>query len=250
MSPEKIKIHRLFLLIIVLSVIFCCNSAQAKERIKVLKFKAQQYYWGREVPQSLEKAFQLYMEAARRGDTEAQYIVGGMYFRGLGTEKNFSKAFEYLYGAAKLGESTPQSQKLLGEFFLIGHTTPQNYKKAIKWYEKASENGDRNAQAELGYFYYSGRGVEQDLKKSFFWFERAAYQNLPAAQYSLGIMWYSGYGVNTVDPITSYAWLNIAAANNYPNATIARDIIAQSLNVEEIEKAQEMASLLHNKIKK
>ncbi len=222
---------------------------RADSRSQYLKQEGMKYYWGRGVPRNLDKAFELYLEAAGRGDREAQYIAGGMYFRGMGIERNFLKAFQFLHGAAIQGKSTPESQKLLGEFFLTGHTVPQNYKEAVKWYEMAAENGDREAQSELGFLYFVGRGVGQDFNKAFYWFEKAAYQGLAVAQYSLGIMWYSGNGVKEADPVTAYAWLSVAAANNHQDAGVARELIASSLAREELNQAQQMATSLHKKSK-
>ncbi len=238
------------LLILVYSLPVANGQVQANPRTQYLKQEGFKNYWGRGIPRNLEKAFGFYLEAAMRGDREAQYIVGGMYFRGMGTERNLNKAFQFLHGAAMQGKSTPESQKLLGEFFLTGHTVPQNYENALKWYKMAAENGDRDAQSELGYLYYSGRGVTQDLEQAFTWFEKAAYQGLAVAQYSLGIMWYSGNGVEDADPVTSYAWLSVAASNNHPDATVARNFVKASLTGEELKKAQNMATNLHDITKK
>ncbi len=241
----------LFLLLaFFLCVVFRPDTLKADSRTRYLKQEGQKYYWGREVPRNLNKAFQLYLEAARRGDREAQYIAGGMYFRGMGTERNYARAFQLLYGAALKGKSTPESQKLLGEFFLIGHTVPQNYREALKWYKQASENGDREAQSELGYLYFAGRGIEQDFKKAFFWTEKAARQGLAVAQYSLGIMWYSGNGVEDADLINAYAWLSVAAANNHSDAIVAQNFLKSSLSREELVQAQNKATYLSNKSQK
>ncbi len=232
------------------SVLVTCAQAQTDPRTQYLKQQGMKYYWGRGVPRDLEKSFSLYFEAANRGDKQAQYIVGGMYFRGMGIERNFPKAFQYLHGAAMKGKSTPESQKLLGEFFLTGHIVPQNYEEAVKWYKLAAENGNRDAQSELAFLYFTGKGVEQDFEKAFIWFEKAAYQGLAAAQYSTGIMWYSGNGVEKPDPVLSYAWLSVAVANNHPDASVARNLVETSLTREELNKAQNIATQLHQNSKK
>ncbi len=241
----------LFLLLAMFLCVFLRpDDLWADSRTRYLKQEGQKYYWGREVTRNLNKAFQLYLEAAKRGDREAQYIAGGMYFRGMGTEPNYARAFQLLHGAALKGKSTPESQKLLGEFFLIGHTVPQNYEEALKWYKKAANNGDREAQSELGYLYFAGRGIEQNFKKAFFWTEKAARQGLAVAQYSLGIMWYSGNGVDDADLINAYAWLSVAAANNYPDAIVVQNFLKTSLNREELVQAQNKATYLSNKSQK
>ncbi len=232
-----------------LAVLFI-STAQAKKDpyTESLKFNAQKYYWGNEVRQNLPKSFSLYLQAAQKGDTEAQFIVGGMYFKGVGTEKNPKEAFKWLYKAAVNGESTPQSQKILGQAFLLGNGVPQNYTKSIQWYEKASENGDHDAQNELAFLYYVGKGVEQDFTASFKWFEKAAKGGLAVAQYNVGIMWYTGNGVEKPDMIQAYTWLSLAAANGHQDASAASKYIETVLNASELKQGQQQAVVLYDQI--
>jgi uncharacterized protein len=223
-------------------------SAQQDSSTVSLKFEAQRYYWGKEVRQNLPQAFTLYLEAARRGDTEAQYIVGGMYFKGIGTERNPKEAFKWLYKAAESGRSTPQSQKILGQDFLVGEVVPRNYSQSVQWYKLAAENGDHDAQNELAFLYYTGKGVEQDFQTSFKWFEKAAKGGLAIAQYNVGIMWYTGDGVDKQDLITAYSWLSLAAANGYGDANQASHYIETLLDPSELKEAQKKATSLYKQI--
>jgi len=222
--------------------------AQQSSYTESLKFEAQKYYWGGKVRQNLPKAFALYLEAARRGDTEAQYIVGGMYFKGIGTERDPKEAFKWLYKAAEKGKSTPQSQKILGQDFLIGRVVPRNYSQSVQWYKLAAENGDHDAQNELAFLYYVGRGVQQDFKTAYNWFERAAKGGLAIAQYNVGIMWYTGNGVEKPDLIAAYSWLSLAAANGYADATPASKYIETLLDTSELKEAQHKATVLYKQI--
>jgi uncharacterized protein len=223
-------------------------QAVSNPSLETLKFTAQKYYWGKEVRQNLPKALALYLMAAERGDTEAQFIVGGMYFQGIGTEKNQKEAFKWLYKAAKNGESTPQSQKILGQAFLLGNVVPQNYTESIQWYQRASENGDHDAQNELAFLYYVGRGVQQNFDTSFKWFEKAAQGGLAVAQYNVGIMWYTGNGVEKPDLIQAYTWLSLAAANGHQDASAASKYIETILSASELKEAQHQATLLYDQI--
>ncbi len=222
--------------------------AQQDIGIATLKFEAQQYYWGKEVRQDLPKAFALYLKAARLGDTEAQYIVGGMYSKGIGTKRNQREAFRWLYKAAQQGKSTSQSQKILGQDFLVGNVVPRNYTQSAEWYKMAAEHGDRDAQNELAFLYYIGRGVEQNFKTSFKWFEKAARRGLPIAQYNVGIMWYTGNGVEKQDLIAAYSWLSLASSNGYTDAGSAAKYIETLLDQSELKEAQQRATLLYNQI--
>ncbi|MDP7428471.1 MAG: tetratricopeptide repeat protein [Alphaproteobacteria bacterium] len=47
---------------------------------------------------------------------------------------------------------------------------------AVKWYSKAVEQGDDDAQARLGLMYESGTGVEKNLEKAKRWYGLSAEQ--------------------------------------------------------------------------
>lgn len=213
-----------------------------------LKFSAQRYYWGRDGRPDYAKALALYLEAAKLGDAEAQFIAGGMYFLGRGTTKNPKEAFRLLYQAARSGKSSPESQKILAQFFLVGQTAPKNYPEAVRWYERSAKNGDTDSQNELAFLYFVGHGVKQDSVKAFELFSQAAHAGLAIAQYNVGIMWYTGNGVEKVDLPTSYAWLNLAAANGYRDAEAARSFLETVLNEEELARAQTLSGDLFRQI--
>ena len=77
---------------------------------------------------NLETALKVWMEAAQRGDAEAQVTVGEIYERGLGTEPN--------------------------------------YEAAVIWYQKAADQGNSRGLFNLGTLYETGRGVEADRLKA------------------------------------------------------------------------------------
>ena len=222
----------------------------AQQTASSLKYEAQKLYWGRGVKKDYSKALALYEKAAAMGDSEANYIAGGMYYKGLGAFKNYFKAFTYLDYAAKNGKSSPESNRALAEFYILGDVVPQNYQKAVRWYKDSAESGDSQAQLELGFLYFVGRGVEQDFKKSFKWFEKAAHNNYNMAQYNMGMMWYTGNGTDISDVIKAYAWFSIAATNNYPDAATARDYLKSIMSKEEIDDAQKFAARLFEEIRR
>ena len=216
--------------------------------ISQLKNTAQRYYWGRDGNRDFAKALSLYLEAARLGDAEAQFIAGGMYFRGRGTERNPKEAFRLLYQAALNGKSSPESQKILAQSFIVGQTVPKNYPEAVRWYKQSAKNGDKDAQNELGFLYFVGHGVPQDPAKAFEYFSQAANSGLAITQYNLGIMWYTGNGVDQVDLPMSYVWLNMAASNGYQDAEAARSFLETVLTSEELARAQKISGDLFRQI--
>jgi TPR repeat protein len=225
--------------------LMCFWESAAKEPGGSLKARARSYYYGKGAPQDYSKALSLYRQAAQAGDPEAQYIAGGMYFKGMGTPVDYTSAFELLYKAALSGKSTVESQRILGQSFLLGRGVPKNFAEARHWYNLAAAEGDREAQNELAFMYFVGNGVEQDYEQAYEWFQKAARGGLPVAQYNVGIMLYSGNGVPESDLVGAYAWFSLAASNGHAPAGPAQQSLESILSKEQLEKAQMQARDLY-----
>jgi TPR repeat protein len=228
----------LIVLLITISPTVCALGA---ESVATLKNQAKNFYFGLRGEQNYNKALKLYLKAAGQGDAEAQYIAGGMYYRGFGTAKDIKKGTELLLAAAQHGVENPDSNLLLGQAFFLGSVLPRNYDKALQWYTKAADGGNAEAQNELGFIYYSGKGVTRDLAKGAAYFVKAAQLNLPIAQYNAGLVYFSGNGVESVDLAKAYGWMSLASANGYAPASSARDYIEPMLTTDELRQAQNFA---------
>jgi len=68
---------------------------------------------------------------------------------------------------------------------------------APKWYQKAAEQGNADAQLMLGVMYRNGRGVLQSEAKAAQWFQKAAEQGNADAQLMLGVMHLIGQALNS-----------------------------------------------------
>jgi hypothetical protein len=82
-----------------------------------------------------QTALKEFERLAEEGDTDAQYQLAIMYYRGEGV--------------------------------------PQDYGKARMWYRRAADRGDADAQLNLGLMYAQGVGVAQNFVEAFKWFELA-----------------------------------------------------------------------------
>ena len=102
---------------------------------------------------------------AAKGNKEAQYNLGGMYYYGLGLEKDYAEAFKWYQKAAKKGH--PEAQQALGYMYETGEGITQNYQEAIKWYRKSAAQKNVSAQCNLGLIYEEGNGVPQNYKEAF-----------------------------------------------------------------------------------
>ena len=54
-----------------------------------------------------------------------------------------------------------------------GEGVRQDKSEAVRWYRKAAEQGNANAQCNLGMAYQSGEGVRQDYEEARKWYRRA-----------------------------------------------------------------------------
>lgn len=237
--------------VLFLCSLLCFVSANAAEVSAVdrLKVEAFRYYTGTGTRVNYAKALTLYKKAAILGDAEAQFILGGMLFRGLGTDSNEKEAFKWFLKAAEQGKSTPRSQAILGAMYLRGVGVPQNYKEALHWHTMGAEGGDSQSLNELAYMYYNGLGTKQDFEKAAQWYHDAALEGDAQAQYNLGLMYSTGTGLEQ-DRTMAYAWYSVAAGNGNTTATAARNSLMPLLSWEELNASQEKAMQLYKEIER
>ena len=81
-------------------------------------------------------ALKEFLPLAEGGDVTAQFIIGRMYYEGLGVI--------------------------------------QNYVEALKWYRLAAGQGDAMVQGNIGVMYYEGEGVKQNNEIAHMWFNIAS----------------------------------------------------------------------------
>jgi len=124
------------------------------------------------------------------GNAEAENYLGMLYLKGIGVQKDPSKAFSYFSKAAD--KAYPKAQYNLGRLYKYGIGCTIDFTKAMDWFVIATENGNQRAAYSLGYMYYKGFGVAQSYKEAVYWFERS---EDPMAKHFLGLCYYLGYGV-------------------------------------------------------
>lgn len=73
----------------------------------------------------------------------------------------------------------------LGFCYQYGKGVDQEHKEAVKWFTRASKQGNIEAQYNLGHFYFYGCGVEKNQAEAVRWFRKAAEQGLAIAQMNL-----------------------------------------------------------------
>ena len=121
----------------------------------------------------------------------------GRYYDLNKVNKNYEEAVKWYEKAAEQGY--PMAQVNLGLMYDDGRGVEQNYEKALELYRKAAEQGHITAQNIIGNMYENGRGVEQNYEEAAKWYRKAAEQGNSAAQNNLGLMYYYGKGVEEDD---------------------------------------------------
>jgi hypothetical protein len=108
----------------------------------------------------------------------------------------------------------------------------------VRWYRKAADQGNANAQYNLGVAYDNGEGVLKDEAEAVRWYRKAAEQGNSLAQYNLAGAYINGEGVPK-NEAEAYFWLNLGAAALDEKARSARDQIGEKLTREKRLEVQE-----------
>lgn len=101
------------------------NTASAAQ---ALAEQAENYLRGRGVKRDMQKAVELYQQAAEQGNLKAQLDLAQMYSKGVGV--------------------------------------PVDFRKSAKWYQKAYAQGSLEAQTSIGVLYMNGFGLPMDYAKA------------------------------------------------------------------------------------
>jgi TPR repeat protein len=119
------------------------------------------------------------------------------YYHDLGVKsyhsKDYSEAAKWFLKAAEQGDADAQYNLAL--MYENGEGVKKDYKEAVRWYTKAAEQGYASAQYMLGYMYCNGLGVK-DYSEALKWYRKAAEQGDADAQGNLGWMYANGLGVS------------------------------------------------------
>lgn len=125
------------------------------------------------------------------GDIE--YNIGLMYQQGKFVSQNNGETAKWFYRAAE--HNNPDAQNDLGVLYHDGKGVAQNDAEAVKWYLKSAKQGNVMAQNNLGYVYRMGEGVTKNGTEAIKWIQKAANQGSVQAQYNLGLAYHIGMGV-------------------------------------------------------
>jgi TPR repeat protein len=141
-----------------------------------------------------------------------------MYANGQGVGRDYKAAVRWFQKAAEQGNA--DAQIMLGNLYGNGRGVPLDYEAAVSWWRKAAEQGDASAQDALGSMYGNGQGVPLDYEAALSWYRKAAEQGNASAQYALGSMYGNGQGV-PLDYKAAASWYWKAADQGNADAQYA-----------------------------
>ncbi|MDH5432305.1 MAG: sel1 repeat family protein [Gammaproteobacteria bacterium] len=125
--------------------------------------------------ESFKVALTTCTKAAEKESARAQWLLGNMYYHGLGTEVSDKKAFDWYLAAAQ--NDWTDAQYSIGLLYRDGEGVEKNVDEGFKWLKKAADNGLREASFEIGQLFYSDLMGEPDLANAIHWFKKAANDN-------------------------------------------------------------------------
>ena len=117
----------------------------------------------------MKKSLSDLRELACAGDSEAQLMVGEMYFNGAGVSRNYKEAFRWFKEAADQGDAQAQYEiaHMYENGFVYENTIDEDDKETVKWYKLSSANGYARAQFKLAQAYIYGDTVPKNRKEAF-----------------------------------------------------------------------------------
>lgn len=132
-------------------------------------------------------------EPAAAGDAKSEYLLGFLYYHGMGVTKNYEKAFALFRDAMAQGHI--EAQTFLGFLYDEGKGVPVDKQRAFELYQASANAGDVTAIINLGVMYYKGEGIAQSYSKAFELLNSIEHIDSPALQLYLGNLYYNGYAV-------------------------------------------------------
>lgn len=228
-----------FLSMIVPSLLLCATKAdiealrkraQALEKTKELTSISNRYAMQKQARSSADRrendtdatmklmknrAYLSAKSGAEKGNANAQFSLGGIYYHGIFSDKDYDKAIEWFTKAAAQGHT--KAEYNLGDIYYHGRGVAVDYKKSYEWFLRAADDGDSKARLYLARMNYEGLGVAQDYEEAFSWFKKLADDDFPEAQKMVGQMYWQGVGV-TKNKEMAYFYLEKSSMQSYGEA--------------------------------
>lgn len=142
------------------------------------------------------EALNLLRPFAERGEADAQFSLGSMYYEGHGVRKDYVEAVRWFRKAAEQGDADAQFN--LGVAYNEAEGVLMNHAEAAQWYHKAAEQGHTEAQFNLGIASVLGEGILQSTSAAVDWFYKSGMNFLQDGEREKALMAYDR--INFLNP--------------------------------------------------
>jgi len=132
-------------------------------------------------------------KACFSGNSEACFLLGGVYNSGKEVSRDNQLAFKYYFEACKISKSSLWCN--IGSDYESGEGVPRNPAYAFKFFNLLCENGDALKCAICGVYYGKGLGVNKDLKQSAAFMDKACALGSVTGCAAIGFYYVVGLGV-------------------------------------------------------
>ncbi len=226
---------------LVLSVVYGSGFGVVKDVKKSEEWRRySSLAFGHYVPQDTPQMLQWLRNAAEQGGVFEQFMLGWMYE--IGTMEDGVKAWDYVQltdvprkkakGVAHdriqamkwyqkaADQGLAEAQYRLGMMFISQDGGVSDGSNALLSLRKAAEQGHLKSQSWVGNIYYRGIGVPGDMAQSVYWFSRAAEQGDTSTESQLFMLYI--YSVDTLpqEDANVVIWNRKAADQGHPSAQL------------------------------
>ena len=144
-------------------------------------------------------------------------ITADMFIGGEGTRKDEYESFRWLKKSVDEGNTDGVAIRILATCYRYGTGTPKDPVKAIPLFYQAADAGDIDSIITMGELFRNGEGVDKNFKEALRYFQRAANEGYAEAMNSIALIYdQGGYGV-AQDEQVAFQWFKKSAEAGYPN---------------------------------
>ncbi|RGB40299.1 kinase-like domain-containing protein [Rhizophagus diaphanus] len=149
-----------------------------------------------------------------QNNTNSIFLLGYLYYRGIGAIKNDWKAFNLFFDALKKDHILARYH--VGLYYESGNKIVKDEKLAFEFYENIANKNHAAGEYKIGYFYEKGIGTKKDTNLAICWYEKAANNGNSRALYSLAFMYKEGKVIEK-DNIKTFDLFKKSAEGKYSN---------------------------------
>lgn len=170
------------------------------------------YLVGDGVEQDKQEAVKWFHKSARQGNANAMFSLGAAYYNGDGVKIDDSLSYAWFTLAKEAGSqkgaeavqradseikarTITESFKRIAEIYEGGEYLPENQTEAARWWLKAAERGDQDAEIATALKFFNGQGVQRDFAQGRSWCDRALKEGDARGEYCIGYIYQHGLGV-------------------------------------------------------